>query len=191
MLEMMTGVSMSLTDKRVDKKLKRMGYKNYEVFYSPIKSWWIMMLAISMQSILYYGGLFYLMYLFPLYSFLYLFILYLIAARLNNSFAIENNKLLIINRNFPFYTFKVYEFEEIEIIKIDKMIKFSWLEMILFLLGFSCGTNYVEIKTSTQIKRFYCAGLDRDYYDENWTDATLDDLHFFLDKHSKVIFCLE
>ncbi|TAG00074.1 MAG: hypothetical protein EAZ44_09765 [Cytophagia bacterium] len=191
MLEMMTGVSMRLTDKRVDRKLKRKGYKNYEVFYSPIKCWTLIIFALSIQSIFVYGGVFYLMYVFPLYSFLYLFILYLIVARLNNSFAVEGNKLLIINRNFPFYTFKVYEFEEIEIIKIDKTIKSSWLEMILFLLGFACSTNYVEIKDSIQTKRFYCAGLEKDCYDENWTEATLDDLHFFLDKHSKVIFYLD
>ncbi|MEM7514093.1 MAG: hypothetical protein AAF388_24425 [Bacteroidota bacterium] len=45
------------------------------------------------------------------------------------------------------------------------------------MLLFSFGGNYLEVYSSSSIKKYYCANLDIDCFDENWTELTLDSLH--------------
>jgi hypothetical protein len=185
----MTGVSLKLDDKRVDKKLEKEGYHQSTIFYSPIQTWVLFIVMLSATSIPANGGVFYLLFVFPIYTTIYFLVSYLFAAYLNNSFIITKDKkeLLVINRNFPFYKFKTYQSADIETIRIDKAF-FPFLSpLIFFCIVF---THYVEIQTSTGKHRFYCVGLDTDCYDENWTERTLDDLPYALPENVKVIMNL-
>jgi hypothetical protein len=183
----LTGVSLKLDDKRVDKKLEKEGYEQSNIFYSPIKSWLFGISLIALQSLVLHGGIFYLLYIFPFYTTFYLLCAYLIAAYMNNSFAIHGNKLLVVNRNFPFYKFKVYEFEDINTLRINNSLI---LRLPLLFVGIF-GSNYVEIRTNEKTERFYCIGLDIDCYDENWTEKNLDDFHYALQSSVNVIFSLD
>ncbi|WP_442264857.1 hypothetical protein ACSIGC_10930 [Tenacibaculum sp. ZS6-P6] len=106
----------------------------------------------------------------------YLFLGYLLTAYYSNSFVILEDKIIIINRNFPFTRFEKYNFKDLRDIEINKGKSFpmnliSWLFLDL-------GSNYIKLKLQNTITRkFYCSNLDVDCYDENWTEKNLDDFY--------------
>ena len=182
---MLTGVSFKFKDKRIDKYLKDNDYSNYVIYYSPIKSWFFGLSLIALTllpvSIFITSNIL----VFTLVAF-YFFIGYLITSYYNNSFVILENQLIIINRNFPFLRFKMYNFNDINEVEINEgkgvLIKLvSGLFMIF-------GSNYVVIKTHFNTNRkYYCVNLDVDCYDENWTEKNLDDFSNDLkNRHLKV-----
>ena len=164
----------SLTDKRVDKLISKKGFKEYEVFYSPIKVWfsfWSLLFAIYFPFIL---TVFYEHFSFQstlIYISIYLTVTYFFVGILNRSFAITDKKFLVINSHFPLWRVQSFNFDEITDIKISS----DWKLKILILLGLF-NSNYVQITVNNRKYKFYCLFLNVDYHDENWTDKTLDSL---------------
>ncbi|MCE3228242.1 MAG: hypothetical protein K0S32_2793 [Bacteroidetes bacterium] len=166
----LVGVSLKLTDKQVDKMLRAHGFSTKDVFYSPIQSWImvLIMLASAAYPLMIYAG-WYSLLLVP-----YAIASYFLNARNSNSFAIEDEKFIVVNGNFPFRKLLVFEKNEIKNILIDTK-KIRWQSLMIMI-----GGNYVKIETNSSTTMFYCVGLDLDAYDENWTEKTIDDLHHYL-----------
>lgn len=158
--------SMNLRDKRVERILTSRGFKHADIYYSPIAGWiccLFMLLGVTFPILLQLG----LLTFYPVFI-VYLVAGYLVAGRFNNSFAITENQIHIINPNFPFRTFKSFSLNEIDLVTIDKT-KWKWHYLFCVL-----GNNYVEIKTGTDTEKYFCAGLELDAFDENWTKNTID-----------------
>ena len=173
-----------IKDKRVDKILAKRGYLDCEVFYSPISIWLGYFLMFILTGV---GSVFYFMYqLWIGYPIIYLLVAYLLMARLNNSFALAANELIIINPNFPFNKFKTYHTSEIKDVTIDssKVLQYFLFIFIIF------GVNYVEVRSHFGKKRFYCLGLEEECYDEHQTEKTIEDLEASI-KAKKVIVYFE
>lgn len=181
---MLTGVSLNLKDKRVDKILQAKGIVTPEVFYSPVKTGPVALLMLALFT---FPAIFLLP--FPKYSLLilpHLPFVYLVYAYHNTSFALHDEKLTMINPNFPFKRIETVEIAEIELITIDKRIIHWHLLFLLF------GRNYVMIKTKQGVKKYHCACLELDAFDENWTEKTIDDFHLRLkEKDLPVVFNLD
>lgn len=170
---MVSGFASEFKDKRVDNMLRRHGYAHAKVFYSPIKIWLIFLLyflVIGFTVIL--GAVYFLWTSYKIWLMGYIITAYLVAAFLNNSFAIAGNKFLVVNPNFPFNRVKEYLISDIKDIKLapDPILTYAWLFGPL-------GNNYVQVLSKNGKNRYCCAGLDIDCYDENLTALNLDDLH--------------
>jgi hypothetical protein len=180
---MITGVSAKIKDKRISKYLEKKGYNlaECEIFYSPITGflfYLVILIAFTIPLWFYFPLL---ISKYPYFFLIYFIVQYLALAFLNNSYVISQHKLIVINPNFPFKKVKVYEFAEIDKIKIDD----SGLALITWvLLIFYC--NYIEIYTADKTQRFYSIFLEVDYFDENITEKTLDDFNTTLCKHNIV-----
>ena len=172
---MLIGVSLKLRDKRVDKMLASRSFGDAEIFYSPISSWLLILVLIltSAAGLLFYLATWDYWYLIIPYS----IISYLLNAFLNNSFALQDDKLFIINPNFPFRRFQIMKRDETKQITIDK-VKGQWLMIFMATTG-----NFLSIKTTNKLYKFHCASLDQDAFDENWTEKTIEDFRFALDKN--------
>ncbi len=157
-------------DKRVDRALQKLGYTDAEIFYSPLKGW------LFWSSILVIGGLSMVLPLlwtaWPLIPFVF-FLSYLFNASRNNSFALTQDRLVIVNPNFPFRNITVLHLNDIETVTIDRD-NLSWMALFIVL---AFGNNYIEVKTTEGSKRYYCAYLQQwDAYSRNLTEKCLDDL---------------
>lgn len=165
---------MSLTDKRVDRMLLRRDMTVDAIYYSPITAWLVTLLLF----LLYFGLAAYLIiaagYYLPVA--IYLFLGYLVAAHMNTSFAVTDSELIAVNPDFPFSRFDVIPLSDIEHIIIDNTRRRWHYAFFVF------GDNYLLLKTKTTTLKYYCAGLELDAFDENWTDLTIDDLHYALTK---------
>ncbi|MDW3646389.1 MAG: hypothetical protein R8P61_04990 [Bacteroidia bacterium] len=174
-----------LKDKRVDQLLLEKGIKSSQIFYSPILIWFVFLFLVPgiiglslLGYFLFVGGPnVYLAGLFLLTS-------YLIAAYLNNSFAINGDKFYVINPNFPFQKLLEFELTKIHVVRIDKA---KW-GILFYLFGFF-GRNYVEVETAKGRFRFFCSGLELDLFEENLTDLTLDDLWLSLEEKEIPVEC--
>ena len=78
---------------------------------------------------------------------------------------------MVINSHFPFQNIQIFPLHEIKNIKISS----DW-RMRIFLMFGGFHSNYIQIETMSQKKKYYCLFLDFDCHDENWTDSNLDDL---------------
>ncbi|MDJ1483004.1 hypothetical protein QNI16_21055 [Cytophagaceae bacterium YF14B1] len=108
--------------------------------------------------------------------YLYLFLLgYVICGYLNNTFVLTTDKLLVINPNFPFTKIVTYKLNQIDDIEIYHSLLLQGICWIFFQSG-----NYVTITTGGYNFRYYCGSLCGDTYDENFTEKTIDDLHYAL-----------
>ncbi len=152
-------------DKRVDKLLLKNDIVSSKIYYSPISIWLLFLVLFAMQLIPF------------IYSFLIIYFLllipygltsYLLSAKLNNSFVITENQLVVINPNIPFRQFKVIPMETITEIVIDESSN------PLYYIFFILATNFVTIKTADKSETFFCIGLERDAFDENLTEDTLE-----------------
>ena len=182
---MLIGGSMNLRDKRADRMLQSATNAHCEIFYSPIQGWVVFWGLLGMAFL---GGgsvLFILLvqyigdYILPIILSipLYFFAGYLIAGKLNNSFAIAAEGVWIINPNWPWRKGEFIVWKSIEKIKIGENKKY----FLARFFGMS-ELNYLEIKTGDRLTTFYCAGLGIDCFDENFTEKTLDDLKMTLEK---------
>jgi hypothetical protein len=169
-----TGFSLKLKDLRVDHMLKSKGYNlsHTTIYYSPIIThllFIVLILTFSLPPLIIYIWSFIILY----YNFvvIYLIVIYLLGAYLNNSIAITETDLIIINPNFPFKKIKVYPFQNIESLEV-KSSKI-WLLTFPFL---SLGGNFIRIYHKKYQKRYFCISLQEDAYDENWTELTIEDL---------------
>jgi hypothetical protein len=173
--------SAKLKDRRVDKVLIQNDYNLEDciIYYSPI------------VGLLYYAGIFvaftsgmilllvyYACVKFTMFFSFHLVIGYLLSAFLNNSFVITSKELIVINPNFPFKRFEKYDLNRIQKVVMDN----SWL--ILFSWIFLLSSRYVCIIDELKQRKFYCAYLERDAYDENITEKNLDDFQAHLKKLS-------
>ncbi len=163
-------------DRRVDKMAQKMGYDNYQVFYSPIVN--SLVFATLMPMVIGGFSLFFLN-LWYIYASAYLLLMYLIAAYLNNSFIITGNELLVINPNFPFRRFKKHALANIQQVDIEQSWGFSSLTLFN-------KTNNIIVTTSTGYYIYCCESLEEDYYDRDTVEHTLDDLEYSL-RSKKVI----
>ena len=189
---MLIGFSDEIKDRRVDKYLDKKGYNlaECEIFYSPISIYlfylfYLLLLTLSAIPIELY---------FKIYNFkhpycflIYFIVQYLVLAYLNNSYVIAQQKLIVINPNFPFQKMKVYEFGEIDKIKIDN----SWPVFLITWIFLIFSSNYIEVYSRNKVRRFYSIFLAVDSFDENLTEKTLDDFSNALSKNGiKVKFNL-
>ncbi|WP_028979860.1 hypothetical protein [Sporocytophaga myxococcoides] len=172
------GFSAKIRDKRVDKIAAKHGYKNYEVFYSPLSIWLFFTLYLLVLSLP--VTLSFLEYWFYLPG--YLVLGYLISAYRNNSFILTEDVLVVINPNFPFRNFHCYKIESIQKVKIDTG---KWSDFLIVFIQF--GHNYIQINSEGKRRTYYCNGLDIDAYDENFTEKTLDDFSHRLSKKNILV----
>lgn len=174
---MLIGVSFKHTDKGVDKLLAAQGIEYADVYYSPVASWWtLILLALhGIGGFLIEGFRHWVIWLFALP---WLLISYFIYTYLSTSIALCEDKLVLVNPNFPFYRLQEYSRDEIVEITIGSE------NLLLPKLFFVFGSNYVAIKTKEGTHRYYCTGLELDAYDENWTENTIDDLHGVLKRQN-------
>ena len=165
---MFLGTSMKLTDKRVDRMLTSRGITEAALFYSPM-SICLTLLALLLTQVIWIFLEFPVLRYWYLWS-PYLLLSYLFNAHRNNSFAIKDNTLYIINPNFPFRHITRYEQPVVQSIIVSSYNS-SWP------IWLACFTsNFVMVITNTGRKTFYCAGLVGDAFDENWTEKTTEDL---------------
>ncbi len=106
----------------------------------------------------------------------YLIIAYLVNAWHCYSFALVEGKCCMINANWPFRKFRQIALNQIESVTINER-RMKW--MMLFTLPRS---NYIELKTEKGRERFYCAYLELDAYDENFTKQTIEDFQYALER---------
>jgi len=161
-------------DKRVDRILRRKGYQDANIFYSPIEAW-VTLFTGLVGTVLLTGLIVmfwssWLLLLLP-----YIFIAYLLNARQCCCFALVDGKFCVINANWPFRKFRQIALNQIESVTINER-RMKW--MMLFTLPRS---NYIELKTEKGRERFYCAYLELDAYDENFTKQTIEDLQYALE----------
>jgi hypothetical protein len=132
---MYIGISARYKDKRVDKTLSKLGFTEYEIFYSPLivsLTYLLMLLAVSAG--MFFPVLFSLGYSFIVCTILicYFLLYYMIAAYSNNSFAITSDALVIINPNYPFRNHTVIPLKNITDIHIGSHTP-VWRKIMLFL----------------------------------------------------------
>lgn len=165
---------MELKDKRIDKLLREKGYQDPEVFYGPISIWLITFCGYIFAPAL---GLLLGLIMTPWILLLlpYFFIAYLTNAWHCCCFALVEGKCCVINPNWPFRKFEVIAFDDIESVSIDKQHP-GWKSFFTLF-----GSNYIEIHTGNDKKRFYCAYLELDAYDENMTEKTIEDFQYALE----------
>jgi hypothetical protein len=184
-----TGFALKLKIKKVDRILLEKGYsiEECEIYYSPITSWFVtlfMMLPFLYPFLFIDFDYLFLSFIYPLriYILSYFLLGYFLIRYFNNTPVLVKNELIIINAYFPFQSFKIYQIEEIQKVKIDKLSPFfpSWL-FLLF------SINYVEVYVKNNKKRIYCPYLEVDCYDENWTEKTMDDFKYSLFKEGVTI----
>jgi hypothetical protein len=178
---MFVGISAKLKDRRVDRILIYDDYnlEDCTIYYSPITGCFFYMgLLIVVLSVYFFLIIYYILVNFAIFLLLYCFIGYLVCAFLNNSFIITSKELIVINPNFPFKRFEKYDLTTIQKVVLDDsgLILFSWI----FLLS----SRYVCIIDELKQRKFYCAYLERDAYDENITEKNLDDFQAHLKKLS-------
>ena len=169
----MVGFSNEFKDSRVNKMLDRKGYVGTNIFYSPIKIWlFFSFLIIGMTLPLIFQLIHKLDVKIIFYIISYGSIAYLVAAFLNNSFALNGESFFVVNPNHPFKRLRKFPLEEIQQIEIGKN---NWFYTAI-MFG-TLGNNYVEIRFENRIERYYCVGLEIDSFDENQTKLTIDDLY--------------
>lgn len=157
-----------LKDNRVDKILTSKGIIGGDIYYSPILTWIIALSIILLGGI----GVVYLLAS-SIYGYLlipYFIISYLLNTYKNNSFALFDDKVIILNPNFPFRKITIINNSEIKLVTIDKT-KSNWSKLLL-----DFGENYLLIQTKDKLLKFYCSALEADSYDENWIEKGIDEL---------------
>lgn len=165
---------MSIKDKRVDKMLSAHNLIDVDIFYSSISIWLLSVIIICSIA---HWLIFYLAYskYYPVII-IYFALGYFISAYLNNSFALTQDSLIVINPNFPFKNIKIYPLTNISTITIDKT---NWIWHFIFCVF---GSNYIKIQTKEKSKKYFCVGLELDSFDENWTEKTLDTFYHKLEE---------
>lgn len=162
-------------DKRVDRILSRKGYQDANIFYSPIEAW-VTLFSGLVGTVLLTGLIVMLWSPWLLLLLPYIFIAYLLNARQCCCFALVEGKCCVINPNWPFRKFVVIELSEVESVILDEQ-RSGWKS--LFTLS---SSNYIEVRTAAGVKRFYCAYLQLDAFDENFTKQTIEDFQYALER---------
>jgi len=167
---MVSGINLS--DKRVDKLIRNSGFNpsEFKLYYSPIKMIWV-----DLVLLVFVSGIIFMIYekVIELIIYLpaYLVIIYLLGAKLNNTIAVKNEFILIVNPNFPFTKLLIYNIKDINSIEV----KHSPLRFLLWGFFISTGNN-INIRSMGTNKKYYCTSLELNAYDENFTKLDLDDL---------------
>ena len=175
---------MNIKDKRVDKMLATDNINNADIYYSPIIFWILSLVVILCGGVGVIAWLalhkYYLFFLF------YFSVSYFISSYLNNSFALTEKHLHVINPNIPFKKIKSYDLSNIKQITIGKT-KRKWH----YVLGIF-GSNYITIQTTNKSEKYFCIGLEIDAFDENWTEKTIDNFNYKLrEKNIQTVFNIE
>jgi hypothetical protein len=163
---------MGIKDKRVDRMLIKRHFDNPDIYYSPVLIWVLCLFMLLPVTGWFVFQLAFLKY----YPFLltYFAIGYLINSYLNNSFAITENQLHIINPNFPFRRFKSYSISDIKQITFDETKRKWHYAFVIF------SSNYIDIQTDKGSEKYFCVGLGLDGFDENWTEKTIETFNYKL-----------
>ena len=113
-------------------------------------------------------------------------IVWIKTGRMNHDFRLSLNGMTVQNRVILFRRTYNYTWREIKIIRLIRMesqisdndTRFRrFLNQLLDLIGLFSQRKYVEIElVDKSKKRFYCNGMEEDYYDENTHDNNFDDL---------------
>lgn len=163
---------MRLVDKKVSRVVQKLQLVHYEIFYSPAVTWIVIFLFVLIPGlpilISFFSKSLFLCVL------LYFIVSYLVNGYFNNSFVLTEKELIIINPNLLFKNVCRIDIDRIATITIDdKGLKWQYLLCIF-------SNNYVQVKAAGFDKRFFCVSLDRDCFDENLTEKTLDDFTVLL-----------
>lgn len=179
-----SNIDFKMPNKAIKKILAQQQVLDAEIFASPFETW------LTYTAFLLCGGIG-LLPLFYNYGSLYFILLYalcslLINGKLNNSFALNNQELIVINPYIPFRQVERFELNTIKQITITKA-KLPWWRAFIIM-----GDHYIEIETHTRRQRFYCVNLETDAFDENFSEKTIQDLnHSLLKRHLKVNYLLD
>ena len=113
-------------------------------------------------------------------------IVWIKTGRMNHDFRLSLNGMTVQNRVFLFrrtYNYTWREIKRIRLVRMESKIsdndtKFrKLLSQFLDIIGLFSQRKYVEIElVDKSRKRFYCNGMEEDYYDENIHDNNFDDL---------------
>lgn len=144
------------------------------IFYSPIATWVMVLCLCGIQV---FPLLIYFCSVYWLLSTPYFVVAYLVNAWHNNSFALHNDQLFVINSNIPFRKMTSYSKEDIVMISLHDREP-GWLKVF-----FTFEVYYADIETTTGIYRYYCSNLAADSFDENWTKETMDTFHYQLEQN--------
>lgn len=166
-------------DRRVDKMLASGGYNTNDIYYSPISEWlaivFFILLNICIPLVAFIATSYH-----SLWVLFYVTIAYLTIAKQNNSFALFEDQLIVINPNFPFRKLTIYENRNIHTVTMDAT-KFGWS-----MLFPGSGGHYVLIETNDQIHKYHCSGLDLEPY-EDTSEKTIDELSERLQEKGVVV----
>ena len=145
-----------LTDKRVDEIVKKLGHNAIETFYSPILAglWYFALLLLTTAPfvVAIIWQFFEFQYEYFCYLGVFIVVSYLLNAFLNNNFILTNDKIIIINPNFPFKKQTIINVVDIERIIIDKS---KWVRWSCWCLGVF-GGNHIEVTTKSGKHLFFC-----------------------------------
>jgi hypothetical protein len=153
-----------LRDKRVDKILDEAGIKNAEVFYSPI--------SVTLPHTIYilvFANISSLNWIVFTVTFLVALVNYMLVLYMNNSLAITDDFLFVINTNYPFKKIETIDWKSIQHIQIDCK-KPTWLFLLLIF-----SSNSIQIKTTKEIRKYYCIGIEQDAFDENVVEKPIEE----------------
>lgn len=154
--------------------LAKAGIFGAHTFYSPIATWVMVLFICGIQV---FPLLVCFCSLYWLFSTPYFVVAYLVNAWHNNSFAIHNEQLIVINSNIPFRKMTAYPKADIVMISLHDKAP-GWLSIF-----FTFEVYYADIETATGTYRYFCSGLAADSFDENWTEETMDTFHHQLGQH--------
>ncbi len=128
------------------------GYANYNLFYSSLLDQLYVVYICIMASILLYFAQ---PLIWPILLLIFYFICaYLFGAQKNNSFALVENALLVINGRTPFANFDVFEFAAINAIHISSN------KNPLFRIFIIPSNTYVQITDAFNKEHKYYTNLD-------------------------------
>lgn len=162
--------ALNLKDKRVDRMLNARGLHGADIYYSPIQSWLIMLLLVLTPVVFIGVGLSWALW-YGAAVVVYLLLSYLANARLYNSIALKDDRLIIVNPNFSCRQVVLYDKQSITRIVIAEYKGRQWLGWLLVFKG-----NYLQIECEGGVYIYHCSGLELDAFDENWTEKTIDTL---------------
>ncbi len=167
---MVSGIK--IKDNRVDRLIKNSGFNpdKFRIYYSPITIIWydfILLVLVSGIILVIYQTLISMLIYLPVYS----IITYSLGAKLNNSVAVSDKLIIIVNPNFPFRKILVYYVDNIDFIEI----KHSLFRFLMWPFFIFTGNN-INISSKGKYERYYCTSLELNVYDENFTKLDLDDL---------------
>ena len=159
-------------DRLVSRYAARQGFSEEQVFHSPIESHlglFLITLLMALPLTYAFGWLNTVLIALVLGAAPW----YLLAGYLNHCFIVGPTELIVLNRNPPWWRTKKIKLTDIEQVYLRKSLWLQKLTIPLLLFG---EGQYVEVITHDKAtQRFFCVGLEPDYFDENMVGNRMED----------------